>query len=95
MLYNLVSNDKKIYDKYLSTAEEVYPCCYTIENSEENNRIVLCCKNENLTGKALLSDYFVKNNDLFKNHTNIYLLNRDYEKIIQRIIYRREKRILG
>lgn len=94
IVYNLVSNSSQIFKAQMDLQEEIFETSYTIENSEDNNKIVIGLKNNEMIGKYLLQEYFIKNNDLFKSETDIYLLSRDYEKLVGKLIYRREKRLI-
>lgn len=94
LVYNLVSNSSQTFKTQMDLHEEIFETSYTIENSEENHKVTIGLKNNEMIGKHLLQEYFIKNNDLFKNETDIYLLSRDYEKLVGKLIYRREKRLI-
>lgn len=78
----------------MSKIESIFETCYSIENSENNQKIVICCKNNEQVGKTLLTEYFLKNNEVFKEKADIEILRREYEKFIPKLIYRREKRLI-
>ena len=84
----------EILDNAFEIIKNVFPTFYTIENSEDCHKIVICCKNKELQGKKLISDYFQKNNSLFNETSDMGLIGKDYERIVPKLIFRREKRLL-
>lgn len=93
LLFNLSCASNEIFNLQMDTIESVFETTYTIENSEDLHKIVICCKDNDQRGKVLISS-FTKNNDLFKCHTDIYLLANDYEKIVHKLCFRRQKKLL-
>jgi hypothetical protein len=94
-MFTLASTSMQVFHQLMDTIESAYQSTYTIENSEDWHKIVICAKSDEQVGKNLLIEYFQKNNDLFKSVTNVGLLHRDYDKIIPKLIYRREKRLIS
>ena len=81
---------KDSFDEQLNIVEKCFETFYTIENSEDFHKIVICCKNSKQQGKSLIAE-FQRNNELFKISCDLYLIGRDYEKIIPKLFYKREK----
>lgn len=93
LIMNLASNCNRIFNESLNCIEDVFQNCFTLENSEDLHKVVIGLKNKELTGKSLLHDRFLVNEDLFKKEVEIHLLSRCYEKLVGKLIYRREKRL--
>ena len=94
-MFNLTCTSAKAINAQLDIIESSYNTTYTIENSEDNHKVVICLKNDEQIGKHLLTEYFQKNNEIFQTKTDIFLLHKEYEKIISKLIYKREKRLIA
>jgi hypothetical protein len=93
LLFNLSCASNEIFSAQMDQIESVFDTTYTVENSEELHKIVICCKNSQQRGKTLIS-LFTQNNELFRCNTDIYLLANDYEKIVSKLLFRRQKRLV-
>lgn len=93
LIMNLASNSNKIFNESLDNFEVVFSNCLTLENSEYLHKVVIGLKDAELTGRALLSDRFLVNEDRFRKEVDIHLLSRCYEKLVGKLIYRRDKKL--
>lgn len=90
---NLVSKSRDKISKVLDEIESQFTPVYTLENCEDLHKVMIACNNQKQRGKTLLKEYFQRNHEIFTRLCNIGILNKEQEKLMPKLIYRRESRI--